>query len=137
MVLRKVIPLLARRPAVQRNLRVTLASLAAIQWLLVVVLLVAGASQLATVVAIAGWAFAAGAVPVGWSTWLTRTIPHQAESGGGILVAAIQGSMLAGAVVGGAAIDGRGPLAPLVASAVILLVGSVHTFLALRDRKAV
>lgn len=121
-------------PLLKRNLPITLAVLAGVQGVLVAALLAAGASQIATLALIAGVGFAAGLVPVGWSTWLTRAIPDRAESGGGILVAAIQGSMLAGAALGGAVIVGSGVTGVLVASAVILLVGAVHTTVALSPR---
>jgi predicted MFS family arabinose efflux permease len=54
-------------------------------------------------VALCGLAF--GAVPVAWSTWLTRTVPDQAESAGGLLVAAIQLAITVGAAAGGAIFD--------------------------------
>ena len=120
----------------RRDLRGTLAALAAVQGVLVAVLLVVGSSQAAALVLIAGWGFAAGVVPVGWSTWLTRTVPDRAESGGGILVAAIQGSMLAGAILGGAVIDTVGITGPLLVSGVILLIAAVHTLTVLRPRTA-
>jgi predicted MFS family arabinose efflux permease len=43
-----------------------------------------GASQeVAVLVLTALWGLAAGMMPVGCSTWLTRALPHRAESGGG------------------------------------------------------
>jgi hypothetical protein len=57
----------------------------------------------AIMVALCGLAF--GAVPVAWSTWLTRTVPDQAESAGGLLVAAIQLAIAVGAAAGGAIFD--------------------------------
>ncbi len=118
----------------RRDLRVTLVAVAAVQAAAVATLLLLGSSQLATLALVAGMGFAAGVVPVGWSTWLTRTIPDRAESGGGILVAAIQGSMLAGAVVGGIAIDAIGITGPLLVSCLLLLLGAAHTAWALRPR---
>lgn len=119
-------------PLLKRNLRTTLAVVGATQGILVASLLVLGTSQIATIAVVAGFGFAVGMTPVGWSTWLTRTIPDNAESGGGILVAAIQGSMLGGAVLGGAVIDTFGVMGILVASSALLLVASAHTLVALR-----
>ena len=122
-------------PLLRRNLRTTLAVVGAVQGLLVASLLVVGTSQIAAIAAIAGFGFAVGMTPVGWSTWLTRTIPDQAESGGGILVAAIQGSMLGGAVLGGAVIDTYGVTGILVASSALLLIASAHTLVFLRPTR--
>lgn len=49
--------------------------------------------------------FAAGIVPIGWSTWLTRVVPDEAESRGSLLVAAIQLAITLGAVSGGFVFD--------------------------------
>ncbi|MCL7653700.1 MFS transporter, partial [Klebsiella pneumoniae] len=51
-------------------------------------------------VALCGVAF--GLVPVAWSTWLATTVPDEAESAGGLLVASIQLAISAGAAGGGA-----------------------------------
>jgi predicted MFS family arabinose efflux permease len=69
-------------------------------------------------------------VPVGWSTWLTLAIPRQAESGGGILVAAIQVALMIGASAGGLIIDTVGINGPIVASAAILASGAIYTLFA-------
>ena len=53
----------------------------------------------------ARWGFAFGTVPAGWSTWLTKAVPDEAESGGGLLVMAIQIAMTLGAAVGGVIFD--------------------------------
>lgn len=47
------------------------------------------------------WGLAFGGVPVAWSNWVTRTLPDEAESAGGMVVAAVQSSIAAGAAVGG------------------------------------
>lgn len=49
-----------------------------------------------------------GTVPVTWSTWITVTVPDEAESGGGLLVAIIQLSIAVGAAAGGAVFDASG-----------------------------
>lgn len=50
---------------------------------------------------IAVWGFAFGTVPVAWSNWVAQTIPDEPESGGGLLVAAIQVAIALGAGGGG------------------------------------
>ncbi|HYF65062.1 MAG TPA: hypothetical protein VD886_19710 [Herpetosiphonaceae bacterium] len=50
------------------------------------------------------WGLAASIVPVGWSTWLARAAPDEAECGGGLFVAVTQLATTLGAA-GGIAID--------------------------------
>ncbi|OFV58716.1 hypothetical protein BCR59_23235 [Klebsiella pneumoniae] len=50
---------------------------------------------------VALWGFAFGLVPVAWSTWLATTVPDEAESAGGLLVASIQLAISAGAPAAG------------------------------------
>ncbi|MCU5774389.1 MFS transporter [Erwiniaceae bacterium BAC15a-03b] len=47
------------------------------------------------------WGVAFGGVPVAWSSWVARTLPDEAESAGGMVVAAVQSSIAAGAAIGG------------------------------------
>lgn len=56
---------------------------------------------------VALWGFAFGLVPVAWSTWLATTVPDEAESAGGLLVASIQLAISA-AAGGGAVFDLHG-----------------------------
>lgn len=59
-------------------------------------------------------------MPVGWSTWVTRGVPDDAESAGGLQVAVIQVANTFGAAVGGYALDSAGPTAPVGISGVLL-----------------
>ncbi|MCQ8277584.1 hypothetical protein NFI95_03860 [Acetobacteraceae bacterium KSS8] len=47
-------------------------------------------------------------MPVGWSTWLAPAVPDQTESAGGLLVAAVQLAIAAGAAVAGLIFDRLG-----------------------------
>jgi len=47
------------------------------------------------------WGFAFGGVPVAWSSWVARALPDEAESAGGMVVAAVQSSIAIGAAIGG------------------------------------
>ena len=47
-------------------------------------------------------------VPVGWSTWITRSLADQAEKAGSIQVAVIQLANTCGAAIGGYALDNIG-----------------------------
>src|SRR4051812_2173333 len=50
-----------------------------------VALIAVGSSAIATGALLALWGFIATAAPVGWWTWLSRTLPDDAESGGGLM----------------------------------------------------
>ena len=67
------------------------------------------------------WCFAFALIPVGWSTWITRSLSDQAEKAGSIQVAVIQLANTCGAAVGGIALDHLGLLSPLVLSGVLML----------------
>ena len=75
-----------------RSLRLTLA-LALVPLMMSVLALLMVTFGHLTVLAgllVALWGFAFGLVPVAWSTWLATTVPDEAESAGGLLVASIQ-----------------------------------------------
>ncbi|EBW6088477.1 MFS transporter, partial [Salmonella enterica subsp. enterica serovar Enteritidis] len=61
-------------------------------------------------------------VPVGWSTWITRSLADQAEKAGSIQVAVIQLANTCGAAVGGYALDNLGLLSPLALSGTLMLL---------------
>ena len=97
--------------------------------LLAASLLLAGRVPAVTAVAVATWGFAFGAFPVGFQTWITRAAPDHAEGAGGLLVAAFQVAIAAGAIGGGLLVDRIGALGgPAFAIATIL----PGTLLALR-----
>ncbi len=68
------------------------------------------------------WGLAFALVPVGWSTWITRTLADQAEKAGSIQVAVIQLANTCGAAVGGYALDNLGLLSPVVLSGSLMLL---------------
>lgn len=57
---------------------------------------------------LAAWGFLSTAAPVGWWTWLSTTLPHDAEAGGGLMVAVIQLAIALGATAGGIVYDASG-----------------------------
>lgn len=71
------------------------------------------------------WGLVFGVIPVGWSTWVTRTLGDEAESAGGLQVAVIQLANTAGASLGGVAFEMAGSLAPLVIACTLLFVTAV------------
>jgi predicted MFS family arabinose efflux permease len=118
------------------NLRLTLILVPLLMSVLAVGLVVFGSMPLVTAVLVALWGFAFSIIPVGWSTWLTRTVPDEAESAGGLFVATTQLAITLGAAAGGIVIDRSGAASTVVVSGIVLLLASVVTALGLRARSA-
>jgi predicted MFS family arabinose efflux permease len=97
--------------------------------LLAASLLLAGHSAVVTAIAIVLWGFAFGAFPVGFQIWIARAAPDQAEGAGGLLVAAFQVAIAAGAIGGGLLVDNIGALGGPIFAVVTMTLG---TLLALR-----
>jgi predicted MFS family arabinose efflux permease len=119
-----------------RNLRLALVLMPLLMSILAVGLVVFGGVPLVTALLVALWGFAFSIMPVGWSTWITRTVPDEAESGGGLFVATAQLAITLGAVAGGIAIDRRGAVGVVVVSGIFLLLSLPVTVLGLRARAA-
>lgn len=79
------------------------------------------------------WGLIGTAAPVGWWTWLARSLPEDAEAGGGLMVAVIQLAITLGAVVGGVLFDASGYRATFAASAILLLLAAVLALLTSRS----
>lgn len=73
------------------------------------------------------WGFIFGFIPVGWSTWIARTLADKAEIAGGLSVAAIQFSIGLAAGVGGFTFDSSGISGIFTLAAVFLLLAVVLT----------
>lgn len=112
----------------ERSLRLTLtvAPLIIGGAALLLALLPLGLPAHATLVALWGMAF--GAVPVGWSTWTAKAAPDETESAGGILVAAVQIAIAAGAAVGGSIFSISGVTGVFLAGGVVLLLTAAIIF---------
>ena len=82
------------------------------------------------------WGLVATAAPVGWWAWLARSLPRDAEAGGGLMVAAIQLSIALGSTIGGVLFDGIGYRATFVASAALLLIAAVLASVTARIERA-
>lgn len=65
------------------------------------------------------WGLLATSAPVGWWAWLSQTLPHDAEAGGGLMVALIQLAITLGASVGGFFFDGYGYKSTFFLSAIM------------------
>jgi predicted MFS family arabinose efflux permease len=94
-------------------------------------LIALGSSPFATAVLLAGWGLIGTAAPVAWWTWLSRTLPDEAEEAGGLMVAAIQMAITGGAAIGGLLFDSSGYESTFGLSAA-LLAGSALVAVAAR-----
>lgn len=97
---------------------------------------VGGGAPVANTAMVALWGVAFGAVPVAWSTWLTRTVPDEAESAGGLLVAAVQLAIATGAAAGGAIFDVSGALGVFTGAGFVLLLAAAMIVVGIRPRTA-
>lgn len=68
------------------------------------------------------WGLLFGFIPVGWSTWITRTLADKAELVGGLSVAAIQFSIGLAAALGGGILDRFGSSGLFICAACIILL---------------
>jgi predicted MFS family arabinose efflux permease len=74
------------------------------------------------------WGLIATPAPVAWGTWLTRSLPQDAEAGGGLMVATIQFAITLGASLGGLLFDARGYEATFGVSAAVLFAAAFVAF---------
>jgi MFS family permease len=118
-----------------RSLRLTLALVPLAMSVLALMMVTFGHVALLDGLLVAMWGFAFGLVPVGWSTWLATTVPDEAESAGGLLVASIQLAISAGAAGGGAVFDLNGASGVFVGSGVLLVSAMVIVLFAVRVRE--
>jgi len=118
----------------ERNLRATLMLMPLLMGTIGLVLAGLGGAPLADAGLVALWGMAFGAVPVAWSTWLTRVVPDEAESGGGLIVAAVQFAIAAGAAAGGAVFDASGARGVFLGSGLVLLAATLCVFAVFRWR---
>jgi DHA1 family purine ribonucleoside efflux pump-like MFS transporter len=84
------------------------------------------------------WGLFATSAPVAWWTWLSQTLPNDAEAGGGLMVAVIQLSITLGAALGGLLFDAYGYEITFVFSAIILsisaIISSITAFYTVKNR---
>jgi len=88
-------------------------------------LILFGSSPTATALLLVGWGLFGTAAPVGWGTWLSRTMADDAEAGGGLQVAVIQLAITAGASLGGLLFDNTGWWTTFLFAAVLLAGSSL------------
>jgi predicted MFS family arabinose efflux permease len=118
--------------AVRANLYGTLIAIPVAMAVVTVGLIALGGSTIMTAILLAAWGLLGTAAPVGWWTWLSKTLPDEAEAGGGLMVAVIQLAITLGAGGGGLLFDARGYQATFAASALILCASAIVTLVAAR-----
>jgi predicted MFS family arabinose efflux permease len=96
-----------------------------------------GGSVAVTAVLLGIWGLVATSAPVGWWTWLARTLPQDAEAGGGLIVAVVQLAITFGATAGGVLFDASGYQATFAMSAAVLVIAAVLAVLAARAARSV
>ena len=107
-----------------RVFRATLLSIHLALAALAVVLFLGSGLVNVNIMLVVAWGFAFGFIPVGWSTWITRTLADKAEIAGGVSVAAIQFSIGLAAAVGGFTFDHLGIGGIFIAAATIQLLAA-------------
>lgn len=88
-------------------------------------LLIVGHQLWAAAIVLICWGTLNAAIPVVWSTWLARNIADEPESGGGLMVAAIQLAIMLGAAWGGLLLDHISLTATWIGGIVLLLLASL------------
>ncbi|WP_202913319.1 MFS transporter [Acuticoccus sediminis] len=126
---------LINRP-LERSLYPTLVALPVLLALTGLGLVLFGSSSIGTGSLMIAWGFIATSAPVGYWTWLARTLPNDAEAGGGLMVAIIQLSITLGATLGGLLFDAGGYVPTFLSSAMLLLAsGALAVLTAMRLRR--
>jgi predicted MFS family arabinose efflux permease len=114
----------------KENLYRTLVIIPVVLAAIALALLAFGGSVGITAVLLGIWGLFATSAPVGWWTWLARTLPKEAEAGGGLMVAVVQLAIASGATLGGILFDGYGYQATFGMSAAVLVIAGILALLA-------
>jgi predicted MFS family arabinose efflux permease len=102
---------------------------------LALALIAFGSSVAASAVLLGIWGLVATSAPVAWWTWLARSLPQDAEAGGGLMVAVVQLAIASGATFGGILFDASGYRATFGMSAAVLVAAAGVAWLAARAAK--
>lgn len=113
----------------KRSLYGTLIVIPVLMAVIAVALVPFGAWVAAVFVLLGLWGLMATSAPVGWWSWIAEAMPHNAEAGGGLMVAVIQLSIALGSTVGGLLFDSTGYRSTFTASAAVLLLAALLAFL--------
>lgn len=109
----------------KNSLYPTLIAIPVLMAMIALALVAFGSSPVITAALLGVWGLVATAAPVGWWTWLAKTLPEDAEAGGGLMVAIIQLAIAAGATLGGVVFDLSGYQATFALSAALLCMAAI------------
>ncbi|MFM0004057.1 MFS transporter [Paraburkholderia dipogonis] len=90
-----------------------------------IALLPAGHNFWAVAALVIAWGAVNAAIPVAWSTWLSKGVKDKPESGGGLMVASIQLSIMVGAELGGTLLDHYSIGATFIGGAALLILSAI------------
>ncbi|MCR8710327.1 MFS transporter [Aliarcobacter butzleri] len=93
--------------------------------LLAIGFIVFGHSTFLVFILISFWGLLSTSAPVAWWTWLSKTLPNDTESSGGLMVAVIQLAITLGATFGGIVFDVYGYKVTFAFSALILAIATL------------
>ena len=119
-------------PLLKRSVSFTLFAMPLIAGVCALVLSGLHTASLLSLALIALWGMAFGGVPVAWTTWNTRIAPDDAESAGGLIVAAIQFAIALGAASGGVIYDTTGANGVYAFGGVLLVLAGLLIALGVR-----
>jgi predicted MFS family arabinose efflux permease len=71
------------------------------------------------------WGAINSAIPVAWSSWLTRRLPNDAEAGGGLMVGGVQLAIMLGGAFGGLLLDRLSITATFLGGIVLLAMAAI------------
>ena len=107
---------------VRRHLYLLLGLLPVILAAVTIWLLMAQHNLWIVAAAMVAWGTINSAIPVCWSTWLSKGISDEPESGGGLLVGAIQLSIMSGGALGGFLLDHTSITGTFLGGSLLLLL---------------
>lgn len=108
----------------KNGLHQTLIVIPALMALIALALIAFGSSAALTAILLSVWGLIGTSAPVVWWTWFARTLPKDAEAGGGLMVAIVQLAIGFGASVGGVFFDMSGYQATFGISSGLLVVAA-------------
>lgn len=117
----------------QRHFFQTLIIIPMLMALIAIALTTYGALTALVVSLLGLWGLTATSAPVGWWSWIAMVFPKDAEAGGGLFVAVVQLSIALGSTLGGLLFDHSGYHATFLASAAVLFLAALLTFLTSRS----
>lgn len=116
----------------ERSLRATLVLMPALVGLTAFGMILLPVQGTGLMLLVALWGLAFGGVPVAWSNWVARAVPDQAETAGGMVVAAVQSSIAAGAALGGMMFGLGGVTGVFIIAGVVMLFAALVIALKVR-----